>query len=101
MKGRVRLFFIQHYISECRLIPIQGQDNTEQYILLVKQADTAIYDVIVDDAPMSPNQKEMTWQMMQTMMPMLAKLQVPPEVWTIMLEYSPLPSSVSMKINQV
>src|SRR5262245_5937035 len=100
MKGRTRLFFIQHYISDGRLIKIKGKDNTWQYIPLVKQPDTAEYDVIVDDAPMSPNQKEMTWLMMQNMMPMLAKLNVPPEVWTIMLEYSPLPSSVSMKINE-
>jgi len=101
MKGRIRLFFIQNYISDGRLIKIKGKDNTEQYVPLVKSPDTATYDVIVDDAPMSPNQKEMTWMMMQNMMPMLAKLEVPPEVWAIMLEYSPLPSSVSMKINQV
>jgi len=101
MKGRVRLFFIQNYISDGRLIRIKGKDNTEQYVPLVKQADTATYDVIVDDAPMSPNQKEMTWLMMQQMMPMLAKLNVPPQIWQILIEYSPLPSSVSSQINQV
>jgi len=100
MKGRTRLFFIQNYISDGRLIRIKGKDNTEQYVPLVKQQDTATYDVIVDDAPMSPNQKELTWMMMQQMLPMLAKLNVPPEVWTILIEYSPLPSSVSAKINQ-
>ena len=99
MKGRVRLFFIQNYISDGRLIRIKGQDNTVQYVPLVKQPGTATYDVIVDDAPMSPNQKENTWLMMQALMPMLVKLNVPPEVWSIMLEYSPLPSSVSTKIN--
>src|SRR5262245_34909375 len=96
MKGRVRLFFIQNYISDGRLIRIKGKDSTEQYVPLVKQADTATYDVIVDDAPMSPNQKEMTWLMMQNMMPMLAKMNVPPEVWQILIEYSPLPSSVAL-----
>jgi hypothetical protein len=101
MKGRVRLYFIQNYISDGRLIKIKGKDNTEQYVPLVKQSDTATYDVIVDDAPMSPNQKEMTWLMMQQMMPMLAKLNVPPEIWQILIEYSPLPSSVSTKINAV
>jgi len=100
MKGRTRLFFIQNYISDGRLIRIKGHDNTEQYVPLVKQPDTATYDVVVDDAPMSPNQKEQTWSMMQAMLPMLAKLNVPMEVWQIMLEYSPLPSSVSGKINQ-
>ena len=100
-KGRVRLFFIQNYISDGRLIRIKGKDSTLQYVPLVRDKDTATYDVIVDEAPMSPNQKEATWQMMQAMMPMLAKLNVPPEVWSILIEYSPLPSSVSSKINQI
>ena len=100
-KGRVRLFFIQHYISDGRLVRIKGKDSTERYVPLVRQSDTATYDVIVDEAPMSPNQKEATWAMLQAMMPMLAKLAVPMEVWSTILEYSPLPSSVSGKINEI
>lgn len=101
MKGRCRLYFIQHYMSDGRLVRIKGRDSTLQYVPLIRERDTATYDVIVDEAPMSPNQKEATWGMMQAMMPMLAKLNVPAEVWAILLEYSPLPSSVSGKINQI
>jgi hypothetical protein len=100
-KGRVRLHFIQHYISDGRLIRIKGQDSTLRYVPLVKDKSTGTYDVIVDEAPMSPNQKEATWAMLQAMMPMLAKLNVPPEIWSVIIEYSPLPSSVSGKINQI
>jgi hypothetical protein len=101
MKGRVRLYFIQNYISDGRLIRIKGEDAMWKYVPLAKQEDAATYDVIVDEAPMSPNQKETTWAMMQAMMPMLAKIGVPPEIWQVMLEYSPLPTSVSGKINQI
>ena len=45
-----------------------------------------------DGHPMSPGRAYRLWR--------LAKLQVPPEVWQILIEYSPLPSSVSAKINQ-
>lgn len=100
-KGRVRLYFIQHYISDGRLIRIKGQDSTMRYVPLVKQSDTATYDVIVDEAPMSPNQKEQTWAMLQAMLPLLAKMQVPPEIWQVLIEYSPLPSNVSGKLNQI
>jgi hypothetical protein len=100
-KGRVRLFFIQNYISDGRLVRIKGKDSTMQYVPLMKQQDTATYDVIVDEAPMSPNQKEQTWAMLQAMMPLLAKLEVPPEIWSTIIEYSPLPSSVSGKINEI
>lgn len=100
-KGRVRLYFIQHYISDGRLIRIKGRDSTMQYVPLVKQSDTATYDVIVDDAPMSPNQREQTWAMLQAMLPLLAKMNVPPELWQVLIEYSPLPSNVSGKINDI
>lgn len=97
-KGRVRLYFIQHYISDGRLIRIKGKDSTMQYVPLMKQQDTATYDVIVDEAPMSPNQREQTWAMLQAMLPLLSKLNVPLAVWTKMLEASPLPSAVSADI---
>jgi hypothetical protein len=100
-KGRVRLYMIQHYISDGRLVRIKGKDSTMQYVPLVKQKDTATYDVIVDEAPMSPNQTEQTWAMLQAMMPLLAKLEVPPEIWSVIIEHSPLPSSVSGKINEL
>lgn len=100
-KGRLRLFFIQNYISDGRLIKIKGQDSTARYVPLLRDKTLGTYDVIVDDAPMSPNQREMVWQMMMAMMPMLSKLNVPPQVWSVMLEYSPLPSNVSGKINDL
>jgi hypothetical protein len=99
-QGRVQLFFIQNYISDGRLIKIKGEDGIQQYIPLLRKPDLLEYDVIVDDAPMSPNQKEMVWSMMMQMMPMLQEMQVPSDVWTTLLEYSPLPSSVSGKIIQ-
>jgi hypothetical protein len=97
-KGRTRLFFIQNYISDGRLIRIKGKDSTMKYVPLVKDPNTATYDVIVDEAPMSPNQREQTWAMMQAMIPLLSKLEVPLSVWTKMLEASPLPSAVSADI---
>lgn len=97
-KGRTRLFFIQNYISDGRLIRIKGKDSTMKYVPLVRDPDTATYDVIVDEAPMSPNQREQTWAMLQAMLPLLSKLNVPLAVWTKMLEASPLPSAVSADI---
>ena len=93
------LYYIQHDLSDGRLIKINGEAGA-QYVPLMRQA-TEEYDIIVDDAPTSPNQKEAVWQMLMGMMPMLTRLEVPPQVWQVMLEYSPLPSSVSAKINQI
>lgn len=100
MQGRVMLYYIQHYLSDGRLVRIAGQNGNEQYVPLVKQKDTATYDVVVDEAPMSANQKEGVWNMMVQMLPILQKQPVPADVWAEFLKYSPLPSSVSAKISQ-
>ncbi len=98
MQGRVMLYFIQHYMSDGRLIRVMGENGNEQYVPLVRNKETITYDVIVDDAPMSANQKENVWGMMVQLMPMLSRQPVPAEVWSELLRYSPLPSSVSTKI---
>jgi hypothetical protein len=99
MQGRVMLHYIQHYLSDGRLIRIMGENGNEQYVPLVRQNDTATYDVIVDEAPMSPNQKEAVWGMVMQMAPMLMKQGLPSAVWSEVLKYSPLPSNVSSKIS--
>jgi len=66
---------------------------------LLKQSD-ARYDIIIDDAPNSPNQKEVVWQTMSTLLPGIKDM-IPPQVLLQLLEYSPLPASVVEKIKEV
>jgi hypothetical protein len=93
-QGRVLLHFIQTYISDGRLIRIVGQDG-EQFVQLAKQSDTAKFDVIVDEAPTSPNMKERVFGALTEMLPNLAKMGIPlpPEL----LDYAPIPSSLASK----
>lgn len=98
-QGRVLLDYIQRYISDGRLIRIKGKQGA-QYVPLVRQPGVAKYDVVVDEAPMSANQKDMVWQMLTQMMPMLKDAPLPMEVWGKLLEYSPLPASLSSEISK-
>lgn len=93
-QGRVMLYFIQHYLSDGRLIRITGEKGQE-YVRLAKNAEAATYDVVVDDAPTSPNMRERVWLVLGEMMPHMLKMGVPipPEV----LDYSPLPESLAQK----
>lgn len=95
LQGRLLADFIKNYISDGRLIRVAGKDGTERYIPLIRQEDTMLYDVIVDEAPTSHNVKERTFGMLMQMLPVLSKLgvPVPPEV----VEYMPLPSSLTEK----
>lgn len=96
-RGKLMLYYITNYLSDGRLIRITGQEN-EQYIPLVKQAD-AKYDIVVDDAPTSPNQKEAIWQSFMQILPGVKDV-VPPQILLQLLDYSPLPSSVVHKIKE-
>lgn len=92
-QGRVMLYYIQNDLSDNRLIRIVGEEGAK-YVPLVKQAETK-FDVIVDDAPTSPNQKEMVWSFVG---PVIFKL--PPPLQLALLDYAPLPESVIEKVKQ-
>lgn len=94
-QGKALLYFIREYISDGRLIRILGKDGTEQYIPLIKDESTGRYDVIVDEAPTSANQRERVFLVLSEMLPLVAKMGIPmpPEI----LDYAPLPSGLVAK----
>ena len=94
MHGRVLADYIRQYLSDGRLIRVGGQDQM-QYIPLLRDQMSIEYDLIVDEAPSSPNQKERVFAILTQLLPVLidAGLPVIPEV----LEYSPLPQALVEK----
>lgn len=96
-QGRLMLDMIRTYISDGRLIRVVGESG-KQYVPLMKSADVIKYDIIVDEAASSPNQKEATWATISQLMPTLTTLQLPMTVWEQILKVSPLPNSVTEKI---
>jgi hypothetical protein len=97
-QGAVVLYYLQHDMSDGRLIRIVGKEQ-EKFVPLVKQAD-AEYDIIVDDAPTSPNQKEQIWAIISSFMPLVGKV-IPPEYILKALKYSPLPSTIVAELEQM
>jgi len=97
-QGKLMLWYITNFLADGRLIKIGGPSNA-QYIPLIHQSDTTEYDVIVDDTPNSPNQKDQVWLMLVQMMPMLTRMQLPPQLLLKLFEYSPFPASLVADIN--
>lgn len=99
-QGRLMLYLIEHYLSDGRLIKIEGPDEA-QFVPLIKadafQGQTQ-YDVIVDESPTSANQKEQTWAILQQLLPVIGKM-LPPATWLALLKYSPLPTSAQKDIS--
>lgn len=90
--GRKRLYFLQTRVPDGTLIRVVGDEYT-QVVPWAKDRATGTFDVIVDDAPTSPNQKEAAWAIMQPMLVAFKdELAANPEVLIMALEYSPLPS---------
>ncbi|WP_316219394.1 phage portal protein [Bradyrhizobium sp. SZCCHNR2026] len=98
-QGRLLLFLIENYLSDGRLIKIEGPDEA-QFVPLIRQQGAANnqYDVIVDEAPTSANQKELTWTLLQQILPVIGKM-LPPATWLALLKYSPLPTSAQKDIS--
>lgn len=92
--GRIRLYYIQNFISDGRIIRITGQ-NGQQAIQLIRERTLGEYDVVVDDTPTSPNQKEANWAIISSLLPAFKdQLMARPEVFLSILSYSPLPSQM-------
>lgn len=93
-QGRVLAYFIREYISDGRLIRVLG-DAGAQYVPLIKDKIAFTYDIVVDDAPTSPNMKEKTFRIMSQILPLVlqAGIPIPPEI----LEYAPLPDGLVQK----
>lgn len=88
---RVLLQFIEEFISDGRLIRVVGKKDAK-YVALAKAPGTLQYDIVVDEAPTSPDQKERTWGALVQILPIAANmgLPIPPQV----IEYAPFPQAL-------
>jgi hypothetical protein len=98
-QGKLLLYFMKEYLSDGRLVRIMGESG-QKYVPLIRQDDTIKFDVIVDDMPQSPNNKERVWGTMQVMLPILQSAGMPPEMLAEVVAYSPLPESFAQKLKQ-
>jgi hypothetical protein len=97
--GRLTLYFIQEYLSDGRLIRIVGEAD-QKYVPLTKQPGFVEYDVIVDQAPTSPNQKEAAFASIMQVLPALMKMGVP--IPPSILDYIPgLPQKLADEWKQM
>lgn len=99
-QGEVILYYLRKYIAPSGRLVRLTMDGQPTYQPMQIDDDTVKYDVIVDDAPTSPNQKEMTWAFIEKLLPVLTSAGLSPEVWADILEHSPLPTSLVEKMKE-
>lgn len=92
--ARIRLFYIQNYLSDGRIMRVTGPDGA-QALPLVRDLCLGEYDAVPNDAPTSPNQKEATWAVIVEMLPTFKdQLANNPKLLVEVLRFSPLPSKL-------
>lgn len=89
------------FLPRGTLIRVSMDDwENPRYMPLEQMAlnlDTMRYDVIVDEAPAGPNQKERTFAVILQMLPMVKDIMTP-ELWLEVLRFSPLPDAFVEKV---
>ncbi|WP_442864446.1 portal protein [Bartonella sp. A05] len=96
-QGQIILYLIQNYLSDGRLVRIVGEENAK-YVPLTREMVTSLeYDIVVDDAPTSPNEKERTFAVITQLLPLMQNFATP-DMMLDLLHYSPLPASLIHKI---
>lgn len=98
-QGRLLMVFMAKYIPPGKVMRITAPDGNPQMVQWTGMEETAEFDVVVDQAPTSPNQKSEVWMALQPMLPVLVK-EVPPPVLLKLLRFSPLPESVVQEMAQ-
>ena len=99
-QGGTILHFLREHIAPTGRLVRLVKEGQQQYVPLAMDDGTVKYDVIVDDAPSAPNEKEKAWSVIEAMMPMLQNAGLGMEDWADILEYSPLPSSFAEKVRE-
>jgi len=91
-QGRLLAGYVKEFMNDGRIIRITT-DEGEQGVPLQLTDDMMEYDIIVDQAPNSPNLKEEVWATLGQLIPQMLKagVGVPPEVF----KFSPLPIDVA------
>lgn len=98
MTGRKLLKFMQKYLPPDKLMRLVGEDGLPQYVPWALTQDVQQYDIVVDEAPQSPNQKLQTFQVLTQMMPLLQNADLSAKAWGELIKYSPLPAGLSQKL---
>lgn len=90
-QGRVLVKMIYEYIGDGRLIRVVGKQGA-QFVPLAQEPGALQYDLVVDEAPDSPDQKGRTWEALMQVLPAASRMgfPIPPDV----IEYAPFPQAL-------
>lgn len=91
--GRLSLELLS-LIEPGKVVRVVRQDQA-QYVPLAFDGEVRKYDIVIDEAPDSPSQKDRVFSVMMQLAPILKQMQIPPAAMAEFIRYSPLPASMN------
>lgn len=91
-RAKVVMGYIQNVMPMETIVRVLGEDAYQQLLPALKSADAARFDIIVDTAPTSLNQQEMTFAALMQILPFTMKVGYPVPIEV--MDYLPLPKSL-------
>jgi hypothetical protein len=90
--ARSQMIYAMEYTPEHTLQRMVPQEMAP-VIAQMRLSSWVPYDVVVDEAPTSPNAKERAWALMQGVIGLMAQQGMKPQTWIEVLRMSPMPNS--------
>lgn len=98
--GRLILAMLRIYMPESKLVRVMDE-GTARYLPLAMTMEAEEYDVVVDEAPNTPNQKaKVAATLLPIMEQMITSGILGPEDASVVLEYMDLPAALVTKLQQ-
>lgn len=97
--GRIKISHVLHYIPDSLFTRIGGEEAL-QVLPMMRQASFEQYDVQVDEAPATPDQKAEIWNDIMQLAPILIPMGIPTSFWLTALSFSPWPASLVNELKQ-
>lgn len=103
-QGELLLRMMKDLPADTLVRIVSNEDEREMYVPIAmgfkQNPDVEEYDVIVDEAPSGPNQKDKTWSLLIQILPAVRELMTP-QLWMEVLKFSPLPQAFVEKIRGI
>lgn len=96
--GRLLHSYIRQYMPPDLQVRVTGEDGDARLVSVAMLDDALRFDVEVDEAPSSPNTKTETWLALQPVLPLMAKMGLPLDVWVEIIKFSPIPTTAAQRI---
>lgn len=100
-QGRLLLSYMLHFMNDGRLVRIVEKGQEKYVPLVFENPDETKFDIVVDSAPNSPNEREKTWAIIERFLPFVQGIGASPKFYADLLPYIPhFPSTLTRSLQK-